>query len=1106
MIKISDGNAFKLRVTAMVNSMPADLSVVTNMIVNFVRRGRLAQPHGIDSNGKLVISNDGSLARGIYGVEITGYHDGKPWRHYIKDAFKIVDENEDADTPSAVDDVPIYDLEDNMSFGGDGVTAAYVDAAIDAHNEDGEAHEALQTAMAGKVDDVLVDGESVVETDPVTGKRTVGFRKNQFGKVDDVKVNGESVLNENNEAEITVPTKTSELDNDEDYVDESGMQAALAEKQDVITSVVEPTVVENGGQPSASVLFHDGQLEFAFQNLKGERGNGIASVTEETSSEDGGINTHTIHYTDPNVPDSIIHTRNGSQGRPGADFQPIEDVSGLSIAHNLGNDETKVMSQKAVMEAVVINQFRLADATEKQKADRYIDTNGKWAQSQGGTNCGFFPVRANTFVKITASDSGSCIYAFLTSTDDSASIGDTASFARGWAGRKNIGNSATVIEEVPSDAKWLYYSRLYTSTDVTPKAFLLNVASETSTTGLTDKKINTVDAVVDFYIPSSGALSGLWKTGNKTSLIAIVGGKSYKIIPKGNYPLTYTFLTDKTGIANNATPHYAADCGRRDSYRNTEYTYMEAPQDAQYLAVMTEYSGSAREIGKLVELIPLSDVLNEALSISFPSKIIRERLQRVPIYNQNGGYGTGSYARTYSTAKMYKVPNGGIVKLSFSSFSGTVSIYGYDRNKKYIDYVTSLSQSVGVPMTVEMKKNWSYIKVGITVNKIEGADNYPDIVDMVIEGNFATDAVGYNVPQVSADANGNYMIPLTMSIDAPTPTSQDIETATITDVVNIQFDHGILALPSTYTDEGEPTRLIIFCHGSAKHILPNTQVFPSGAYGIDPTYWLSEGYAVMDMDGLPNDTTTPHWCVPVAYQCYLAAYRFVVNNYNIHKEVFLGGRSLGGGMALTIMAKGNIPVVACCPFAPPGPYSALSFYTKTAEEKQMIADACGIYNPNNVAWEANDFNKEVLMMEYATINGNEKYIGNFGRLMQFSPSYILAVNNPSPSVLTDDRVFVNGKSYIQEIYGSISVKTGTPVKFFGAYDDATCPPWTLNLWTQMFRNGGCICEQRMFPTGNHPFDLADANLVSEYVNSKGMLLYNVPIAYIEALQFWRRYE
>ena len=87
-----------------------------------------------------------------------------------------------------------------------------------------------------------------------------------------------------------------------------------------------------------------------FRVKNGKRGNGIASVTEETSSEDGGINTHIIHYTDPNVPDSVIHTRNGSQGRPGTDRQPVE-AGDVIIAHSLGGDEEKVMSQNAVSEA-----------------------------------------------------------------------------------------------------------------------------------------------------------------------------------------------------------------------------------------------------------------------------------------------------------------------------------------------------------------------------------------------------------------------------------------------------------------------------------------------------------------------------------------------------------------------------------------------------------------------------------------------------------------------------------------------------------------------------------------------------------------------------------
>lgn len=93
----------------------------------------------------------------------------------------------------------------------------------------------------GKVDDVFVDGESVVENKiariDLTGKvdkvstanRVYGtdgqgnqttYDKNDFGKVDDVKVNGVSVV-ENKIANVTVPTKTSEITNDSGFITKS---------------------------------------------------------------------------------------------------------------------------------------------------------------------------------------------------------------------------------------------------------------------------------------------------------------------------------------------------------------------------------------------------------------------------------------------------------------------------------------------------------------------------------------------------------------------------------------------------------------------------------------------------------------------------------------------------------------------------------------------------------------------------------------------------------------------------------------------------------------------------------------------------------------------
>lgn len=100
----------------------------------------------------------------------------------------------------------------------------------------------------GKVDDVLVDGTSVVENkiaeidltgkvdkttdaDKVYGTDNNGdqttYNIDSFGKVDDVKVNGTSVVT-NKVANVSVPTAVSELTNDSDYQTGSQVSSAIS--------------------------------------------------------------------------------------------------------------------------------------------------------------------------------------------------------------------------------------------------------------------------------------------------------------------------------------------------------------------------------------------------------------------------------------------------------------------------------------------------------------------------------------------------------------------------------------------------------------------------------------------------------------------------------------------------------------------------------------------------------------------------------------------------------------------------------------------------------------------------------------------------------------
>ena len=63
----------------------------------------------------------------------------------------------------------------------------------------------------------------------------------------------------------------------------------------------------------------------------------------------------------------------------------------------------------------------------------------------------------------------------------------------------------------------------------------------------------------------------------------------------------------------------------------------------------------------------------------------------------------------------------------------------------------------------------------------------------------------------------------------------------------------------------------------------------------------------------------------------------------------------------------------------------------------------------------------------------------------------------------------------------------------------------------MLVNSGQIVELRLFNEGGHHYDTENQELrvgteEEPFVNSYGDALTNVPVVYIEMLQFWRRYE
>ena len=128
-------------------------------------------------------------------------------------------------------------------------------------------------------------------------------------------------------------------------------------------------------------------------------------------------------------------------------------------------------------------------------------------------------------------------------------------------------------------------------------------------------------------------------------------------------------------------------------------------------------------------------------------------------------------------------------------------------------------------------------------------------------------------------------------------------------------DEAILLLPQNYTPDGEPTKLIIYCHGAR-----NTAF----TYKSTPPNFTDGGFAVVQFTGVPSNRRNMDFCgdgVSMGnwqfIRCAAAVFRYCCEHFNIDRSgVYLCGQSLGGLCALNIAMSGCLPVRAIALDAP----------------------------------------------------------------------------------------------------------------------------------------------------------------------------------------------
>lgn len=558
-----------------------------------------------------------------------------------------------------------------------------------------------------------------------------------------------------------------------------------------------------------------------------------------------------------------------------------------------------------------------------------------------------------------------------------------------------------------------------------------------------------------------------------------------------------------------ATPQLDTLVGYTNSQAHIQLKMVNHNEVARNETELLRVSGTGIPVGGAMKESVLAHLLQQGQATPVT---IQPELQYEAISTTTGDFGIANNITSLqhiSTPRYIKVPDGFRLR---SNKGGTYQVFYYGEDFGYLSYETR-TLTAGSDVSVSPPEGTAYIKISTYNESLPGALSLPIVT---LTGLFNN---GWDVPNPRPADDGYHRIATLVNVTNPNCCDDVSNPAIVQDERNLLWDYGMLCLPTTYKSVGAPTRLIIYCHGGNVNYSSTAVRFDS--QDLEPEYWLAEGYAVMDTEGNPFDNMNEHFQIPQAMDCYIAAYNWVLAHYNIRRDgVLLGGRSMGGGMTFNLVrAQCPIPVIAACPNAAHGMcVGGTTPAGTTGERQRFYAEHCGFDIPEGFDWETSYYAGNT----YTDGSKKKLFYDNWDKLVKNVPIWSMCTDLPTSDEAKReliDNFYVAGSghpSVRNTLWGALHAMARCPIKLFGCYEDASCPPAdTANLYYRMLTNAAQIAEVRLFHsykdysgtgTTAHHYDTQDPALRASVITKYGVEMQNVPIVYIEMLQFWRRYE
>ena len=303
-------------------------------------------------------------------------------------------------------------------------------------------------------------------------------------------------------------------------------------------------------------------------------------------------------------------------------------------------------------------------------------------------------------------------------------------------------------------------------------------------------------------------------------------------------------------------------------------------------------------------------------------------------------------------------------------------------------------------------------------------------------------------------------------------------------------DNVVLYLPTSYSVDGNPTKLIIYCKHGASTIEPSSDDILTGSMGRIFRYMLHLGYGILAADGVPNGWATAKKLGERAVGNYVAvestirAFEYVKEKYNIdHDNVYIFGYSQGGHYAQNVIDNSNIPIAAAAELSPvcsmryhqwdlsaSGTVDGVS-YTKLARLNiARIFDFPAVSN-----------NTELLALEYdpAKTVGYDPWNRNVENIYtgfekNSSDLWVL----PSGTSLND----ITMKKHIR-----------CPLKIWAANNDNALGVDVMKVFVKAIKNSGQAADLQLYTSGAHDIPNAQSSIGTFTENGDTCNLYPISV-------------